>query len=59
MLSALLTADADVALGPAEDGGFYAIAARRTDPRMFDGVVWSQPTTLGGCDEAIRRCGLT
>ena len=55
----LLAADSDVALGPAEDGGFYAIAARRTDPRMFDGVEWSQPTTMAAAMEAIGQCGLT
>jgi len=55
----LLTLETDVALGPAEDGGFYAIAARRTDPRMFDGVEWSQPTTMAAAITAIRRCGLT
>ena len=44
-VSALLAADADIAFGPAEDGGFYAISARRVDPAMFDGVAWSQVRT--------------
>ena len=58
-VSALLAAEADVAFGPAEDGGFYAIAARRVHPAMFDGVVWSRPDTLARSMEAIQRCGLS
>ena len=30
-----------VALGPAEDGGYYAICCRRTHPAMFAGVAWA------------------
>jgi uncharacterized protein len=55
----LLSADSDIALGPAEDGGFYAIAARRTDTAMLHGVSWSQSTTLAETVEAITRCGLS
>jgi hypothetical protein len=54
----LLDSTADVALGPAEDGGFYAIACRRTDPRMFAGVAWSEPVTLEQTLRAARACGL-
>ena len=35
-VSALLAADADITFGPAEDGGFYAISARRVHPAMFN-----------------------
>lgn len=45
-LLALLGLDADIALGPADDGGFYAIAARRTHPEMFAGARWSSPHAL-------------
>lgn len=55
----LLAIDADIALGPTEDGGFYAIGARRVDPRMFAGVVWSAPTALERTIEACNACGLT
>lgn len=58
-LEELLAADADVALGPAEDGGFWGICCRKTDAAMFAGVVWS---TAGVCAEtaaACRRAGLS
>jgi rSAM/selenodomain-associated transferase 1 len=55
----LLDVDADVGLGPAADGGFYAISARRVHPSMFDGVVWSRPDTLRRTMDAMERCGLT
>jgi hypothetical protein len=58
-VSALFAADADIAFGPAEDGGFYAISARRVHPAMFNGVVWSQPDTLLRSIEAVRQCGLS
>lgn len=55
----LMKSRADVTLGPSEDGGFYAIAARKTDPRMFDGVVWSREDTLAQTILAIEACGLS
>ena len=55
----LLASGADVALGPCEDGGYYAIACRRVHPKMFDGVEWSAARTLHQSREAIERCGLT
>jgi len=57
-LESLLASTADVALGPARDGGYYAIACRRVHPRMFDGVEWSRPVTLEQTAEAARACGL-
>jgi uncharacterized protein len=56
---ALLAPAADVSIGPAEDGGFYAIACRRTDPAMFDGVHWSTGSALEDTIGALRRCGLS
>ena len=38
-IEALLASEADVALGPCDDGGYYAISCRRTHPEMFQG--WS------------------
>jgi rSAM/selenodomain-associated transferase 1 len=55
----LLESTADVALGPATDGGFYAIAARKTHECMFDGVTWSQADTMARTVHAIHRTGLT
>jgi len=40
------------------DGGYYAFAARRIHPAMFDGVPWSAPDTLDRTIDAVRACGL-
>lgn len=55
----LLNADADVALGPAEDGGYYAISCRRIHPRMFEGVRWSTRSALSDTAAAVLRCALS
>jgi rSAM/selenodomain-associated transferase 1 len=38
---------ADVALGPAEDGGYYLIALREPRPELFAGIPWSTPAVCG------------
>ena len=58
-VQALVDSPADVALGPTEDGGFYAIACSRTDPAMFDAVHWSTSSALEDTIQASRGCGLT
>jgi rSAM/selenodomain-associated transferase 1 len=55
----LLDSSADVALGPCEDGGYYAIACGRASPGMFAGVEWSTPRTLEQTERAVQACGLT
>jgi rSAM/selenodomain-associated transferase 1 len=55
----LLDSTADVALGPCEDGGYYAIACRRIHPDMFGGVAWSTPDALEQTEHAARACGLS
>jgi rSAM/selenodomain-associated transferase 1 len=55
----LLEMDADVAFGPADDGGYYAVASRKIHPAMFDGVVWSRSDTLAKSIEAVKQCGLS
>jgi rSAM/selenodomain-associated transferase 1 len=55
----LLRSDADVALGPAEDGGYYAICCRRVKAGMFDGVRWSTAHALADTVAGALRCGLT
>ncbi len=52
-------ADNDVALLPAEDGGYVLIAARRTAPTMFDGIEWGQPAVLVEQRRALQRAGLS
>ncbi|MGA2186674.1 MAG: TIGR04282 family arsenosugar biosynthesis glycosyltransferase [Bryobacteraceae bacterium] len=58
-LAELLRSDTDAAMGPTEDGGFYAIACRRIAPGMLDGVRWSSSNTLEDTKHAIRACSLT
>jgi rSAM/selenodomain-associated transferase 1 len=55
----LLDSAADVALGPCEDGGYYAIACRRVHPEMFGGVAWSTPHVLEQTECAVRASGLS
>lgn len=52
---AAVEAGADVALGPAEDGGYYliALAARAVQPRLFQDVPWS---TGGVLAATLARC---
>jgi rSAM/selenodomain-associated transferase 1 len=58
-LQSLLHSSADVALGPTEDGGYYAIAARQTHPDMFHQVEWSSGKELRQTVRACELCGLT
>lgn len=44
----------DVVLGPADDGGFWLIGARKAlSHRQFDAVSWSQPSTLEDVELAL------
>ena len=50
---------ADVALSPAEDGGWVMIAAARPlPPGCFEAVRWSAPDTLDDTRRALRAAGL-
>ncbi len=55
----LLRSEADVALGPCEDGGYYAIACRRVSADMFQDVAWSTRDALAQTAGAARKCGLS
>lgn len=55
----MLDCPADVCLGPTTDGGFYAIACRKTAPGMFEGVSWSSALTREQTIAAIKQAGLT
>lgn len=54
----LLNCDADVALGPTLDGGYYGIGCRKVIPGMFAGVRWSTPDALRDTITSIESCGL-
>lgn len=55
----LLTADADVVLGPTKDGGYYGISCRTINPAIFDRVRWSSGDTLSDTIESVETCGLS
>jgi rSAM/selenodomain-associated transferase 1 len=57
---AMVEAGADVALGPAEDGGYYLIALRAgaVVPRLFADVAWSTEQVLPATLERCRELGL-
>jgi len=57
-IGALLESEADVTLGPALDGGFFAIACRRVHAGMFDQVRWSTGFTLEDVSRSAAQCGL-
>ena len=48
----------DAVLGPAEDGGWWAIGLRRADPAVFRGVPMSQPDTGTQQLARLRALGL-
>jgi rSAM/selenodomain-associated transferase 1 len=45
---ALAGGDADVVLGPSEDGGYYLIGLTRSAPALFTDMRWSAPDVLAG-----------
>jgi rSAM/selenodomain-associated transferase 1 len=50
-------AQADVALGPASDGGYYLIGARLFLPEIFHGISWGSEAVLRQTREALERTG--
>lgn len=48
----------DVVLGPAADGGYVMIGARRSCPEVFDNMPWSSPRLIGATRERLRKAGL-
>jgi glycosyltransferase A (GT-A) superfamily protein (DUF2064 family) len=57
-LGALARGEADVALGPADDGGYYALALRAPMPGLFDSVEWSTPRAYAQTAGNAARLGL-
>lgn len=58
-LRRLMSLGGDVVLGPAEDGGYWAIGARRLHSEMFGGVRWSTGDALADSVRACAACGLS
>lgn len=50
--------DADMALGPAHDGGYYLMALRQPEPRLFRGIDWSSGREFAQTLTRARECGL-
>lgn len=55
---AALQDGADLAIGPAEDGGFYLVGLRRPSPELFEGIPWGTGRVCGAIREAATRLGL-
>lgn len=51
-------ADADVVLGPSDDGGYVLIGARTTLPGMLDGIEWGTPKVLAQTCRRLETLGL-
>ncbi len=55
----LLLAEKDVVLGPAEDGGFYAVGLGRNVEGLFDDLPWSTPELFDSIRRRISEKGLS
>jgi rSAM/selenodomain-associated transferase 1 len=56
-LTRLLQSPADAAIGPAEDGGYYAIHFRRAIAGMLRNIRWSTPHARQDTVAALERLG--
>lgn len=57
-ISALHLDDADITLGPTEDGGYYLVGTQRPLPGLFDAVAWSTPLAFAQTADNAVRLGL-
>ncbi len=51
--------DADLVLGPTEDGGYYLIGLKQYHPVVFEDIHWSSEAVLAQTLERARQAGLT
>ncbi len=58
-LQELLLSTADIALGPTDDGAFYAISMRKIHPLLFHDVDWSAPNILRQTIASTQNLGMT
>jgi uncharacterized protein len=49
----------DVVLGPALDGGYYAIGLSKSAPSLFEGIDWDSERVLAQTVERAERAGLS
>lgn len=45
--------EADVVFGPAEDGGYYLVGAKKPCPQIFTGIAWSTSRVLS---QSLAKC---
>ncbi len=59
--SALLALESgsDVVLGPAEDGGYVLVGARRPVPRLFEGISWGSDRVMSQTLERLKGSGIS
>lgn len=57
-LDCLAGGQADLVLGPSEDGGYYLIGMRRPLPGIFTDIAWGGPTVLADTQERAAGLGL-
>ncbi len=57
-MTVLLGSSADAVIGPADDGGYWAVGLRRPNAAAFIGVPMSQPWTYLAQRERFDRLGL-
>jgi rSAM/selenodomain-associated transferase 1 len=55
----LTRGDADVVVGPCDDGGYYLIGVRAARPELFEDMPWSTPDVLPETLRRARAAGLT
>lgn len=55
---ARLEGGAEVVLGPAEDGGYYLVAAAREMPQMFAALPWGTAEVLAATLDRLARAGV-
>ena len=48
---------ADVVIGPAADGGYYLLGARRVDPGLFRGIDWGSERVLAQTEAQLAQAG--
>ncbi|HEX9655184.1 MAG TPA: TIGR04282 family arsenosugar biosynthesis glycosyltransferase [bacterium] len=49
----------DIALGPAEDGGYYLIGLQTSHPQLFKDIEWSSASVLPATRERAKRLRLS
>lgn len=53
----MLAGGSDAVVGPAEDGGYVLIGARRVSPRVFEGIEWGTPGVFAATAHRLNQLG--